>query len=926
MNCTCGWTFDESTDWICSGCGKRLRWLELLGDRKQYILYYGKGAMPLTVPILNRGELPVSITKQWELINLYALKCRLDGQNTPTVELFQDDEKEFEVEFDGSRMPFTQSGILRVHAGIAPPLDTPVSCMPVPELHFKVNNKLVRDNAVRTFVDPAKGMQIDFLVEVANAREVSWTQFRLFVKDNQDRTVSVASGHSFPVLVKEGHPYTYSVATEEVLRGAEFPAYLTAEFFFEKCHPETFRIEVVERARIIDAQDIKLINKDALIIGKSRPREIGITLSNAGGLHASVLKLVSMSEPWLEIRQSLDNRALEPKGASKGNFCIAINPEKINETDIQKYGSNAADGSILLNGVISISYKEHESNEILDIKLNVGVELRPPEEAFYVAVDFGNTNTCVSFYNFNGNKYETVSLDSNSPEDVLEFPTIIDFDEFSEPDTEETGKGFKYGYIIGKTKYAVGSEGNNLDHRIWHFKRKLGTDISAGRLDRKNRLRKFTSEQLTGFFMKEVITRFEERTGHVIESMVITYPANFFDYQKQSLRRAVQSVRPEIDVITEISEPEALALDYFRKRELGREQELFAVFDFGGGSTDITVGLIWLQDNVRKIKVLLSIGLDQLGGDLLTFELARDIYNRAYDANKGRSDNIEEFFPQTFDDIFLMSSTEKEKRFNFMNLMNKAEEIKTDKDNQYKYLQREGEISIHIPDFYFIKDQPEPSVISYNAENFNNVAKPMISMGFKKLKGMLDHLKEHNIINEEMGLDFLILGGNSSRLPLVRTLAADIVGLPEGKIFFNGENTKTGVALGAAFYGMQMDHPKKIVEFDNSFRLKFPVGIRNPEGSFEVLFPAGSEAGRSVPQSWRAVRRMQFWQNHDPSNRNIDDNPEAKPVAVCKLTDYARPGQMTKFKLVLTEKGIMVSTNNSNESSVNKPGLLEISW
>ena len=108
----------------------------------------------------------------------------------------------------------------------------------------------------------------------------------------------------------------------------------------------------------------------------------------------------------------------------------------------------------------------------------------------------------------------------------------------------------------------------------------------------------------------------ERQLGTQVKDAVITVPANFTDAQRQATREAGRLAG--LDVMRLINEPTAAALAYgFGKQN----DEIIAVFDFGGGTFDVSI----LQIHGELFEVLASEGDFFLGGDDLDRALAESL-------------------------------------------------------------------------------------------------------------------------------------------------------------------------------------------------------------------------------------------------------------------------------------------------------------
>ena len=98
----------------------------------------------------------------------------------------------------------------------------------------------------------------------------------------------------------------------------------------------------------------------------------------------------------------------------------------------------------------------------------------------------------------------------------------------------------------------------------------------------------------------------EDYLGEKVEQAVITVPAYFNDAQRQATKDAGQIAGLKVERI--INEPTAAALAYGLEK---KKNEKVAVFDFGGGTFDISI--LDIGDNV--FEVLCTNGDTHLGGD-----------------------------------------------------------------------------------------------------------------------------------------------------------------------------------------------------------------------------------------------------------------------------------------------------------------------
>ena len=100
----------------------------------------------------------------------------------------------------------------------------------------------------------------------------------------------------------------------------------------------------------------------------------------------------------------------------------------------------------------------------------------------------------------------------------------------------------------------------------------------------------------------------EDYLGQPVTRAVITVPAYFNDAQRQATKEAGQIAG--LEVMRIVNEPTAAALAYGLDK---KKEELIAVYDFGGGTFDISI--LEVGDGVVEVKA--TNGDTHLGGDNL---------------------------------------------------------------------------------------------------------------------------------------------------------------------------------------------------------------------------------------------------------------------------------------------------------------------
>jgi Fe-S protein assembly chaperone HscA len=126
--------------------------------------------------------------------------------------------------------------------------------------------------------------------------------------------------------------------------------------------------------------------------------------------------------------------------------------------------------------------------------------------------------------------------------------------------------------------------------------------------------RDYTPPELSAFILRELKRNAEAALGEEIKNAVITVPAYFNDAQRQATKDAGRIAG--LDVLRIINEPTAASLAYGLDK---RKQGTIAVYDFGGGTFDISI--LKLTEGI--FEVLSTSGDTHLGGDDIDEQLMR---------------------------------------------------------------------------------------------------------------------------------------------------------------------------------------------------------------------------------------------------------------------------------------------------------------
>jgi molecular chaperone DnaK len=118
--------------------------------------------------------------------------------------------------------------------------------------------------------------------------------------------------------------------------------------------------------------------------------------------------------------------------------------------------------------------------------------------------------------------------------------------------------------------------------------------------------KEFSPPEVSAMILQKLKAAAEDYTGQKIDKAVITVPAYFNDAQRQATKDAGRIAG--LEVLRIINEPTAAALAYGLDK---KKDETIAVYDFGGGTFDISI----LEVGEGVVEVKSTNGDTHLGGD-----------------------------------------------------------------------------------------------------------------------------------------------------------------------------------------------------------------------------------------------------------------------------------------------------------------------
>ncbi len=370
-----------------------------------------------------------------------------------------------------------------------------------------------------------------------------------------------------------------------------------------------------------------------------------------------------------------------------------------------------------------------------------------------IGIDLGTTNSCVAV--MEGNEPVVIT---NSEGDRTT-PSVVGFTE----NDRLVGKPAKNQMVTNpeNTVYSIKRFMGRKYHEVSEEISMVPYKVVAGANDEIKvaiRGKEYSPQEISAIVLQKMKKTAEDYLGEPVTEAVITVPAYFNDSQRQATKDAGRIAG--LDVKRIVNEPTAAALAYGFGKDKSDKEETIAVYDFGGGTFDISI--LELGDGVFEVKS--TNGDTHLGGDnidqcIIDWMVADFKQKNGVDLSKDK--------------------------MSLQRLKEAAEQAKI-------VLSSSTTTTINLPFITANASGPLHLQMELTRAKFEQMIAPLVE---RTKTPCLNALRDAGISASDV--DEVILVGGSSRIPCVQELVKNLFGKEPHK----GVNPDEVVAVGASIQG-----------------------------------------------------------------------------------------------------------------------------
>ena len=369
-----------------------------------------------------------------------------------------------------------------------------------------------------------------------------------------------------------------------------------------------------------------------------------------------------------------------------------------------------------------------------------------------IGIDLGTTNSCVSVMEGNDPVVIPNSEGGRTTPSIVGFAKngdrLVGQPAKRQAVTNPTNTVFSIKRFMGRRINEVGTEISEVPYDV------VKGDNDTARVKIEDRL--YSPPEISAMILQKMKKTAEEYLGQEVTEAVITVPAYFNDSQRQATKDAGEIAGLQVRRI--INEPTAAALAYGLDKK--NKEETVAVYDFGGGTFDISI--LQLGDGVFEVKS--TNGDTHLGGD--------DIDQRLID--------------------FLADEFKNQEGIDLRNDPMALQRLKEASEKAKIELSSSMGTDVNLPFITATQDGPKHLNVNISRAKFESLVDDLIE---RTIKPCQDAMKDAGVSASQ--IDEVIIVGGSTRIPKVQEKVKEIFNKEPHK----GVNPDEVVAIGAAIQG-----------------------------------------------------------------------------------------------------------------------------
>ncbi len=325
----------------------------------------------------------------------------------------------------------------------------------------------------------------------------------------------------------------------------------------------------------------------------------------------------------------------------------------------------------------------------------------------------------------------------------------------------------------------------------------------------------YSPQEISAIVLQKLKAAAEDYLGEKVEKAVITVPAYFNDAQRQATKDAGQIAG--LEVLRLVNEPTAAALAYGLDK---KDDETIAVFDFGGGTFDISI----LEVGTGVVEVKATNGDTHLGGD--------DIDQLIID--------------------WLVDEFKKDQGIDLSKDSMALQRLKEGAEKAKMELSATMETEVNLPFVTADASGPKHLAIKLSRSKFEQMIQPLVDRTLGPCK---QALSDAGLSAKDV--DEVVLVGGSTRIPMVQKAVGDFFGKEPNR----GVNPDEVVAVGAAIQaGVLAGEVKDVLLLDVT---PLSLGVETLGGVTDVVIPRNT----TIP-----TRKSKVYSTADDSQNQVEIN------------------------------------------------------